>query len=316
MRGRYPTIGEPSSQFAAGFRLHGTSFIAPSRPDDVWTATDSSEVEVAPAQSARGAETLVGALAALAELEYRLGAWQTAYVTALERLRAATAAGLEQETMFGLASVAMLEAGMGKADACRSHVDRALELSRQRDDRPVEAAAAEALGRLELGLGRVDEAIAWLRRASHLCDEHPDARSVAVSWPEDLADACIRRGDRVGARHAVNRLEQCVDRSGGCALAAAWARSHALVASDDRYERFFEDALAWSARAQQPFDTARTQLCFGERLRRMHRRRDAREQLCAAIETFDALGAQPWAERARHELAHVAASCSERSGLS
>jgi DNA-binding CsgD family transcriptional regulator len=49
-------------------------------------------------------------------------------------------------------------------------------------------------------------------------------------------------------------------------------------------------------------DQARTQLCFGEALRRARRRIDARTQLRSALETFDRLGAAPWAERARAEL--------------
>ncbi len=41
---------------------------------------------------------------------------------------------------------------------------------------------------------------------------------------------------------------------------------------------------------------------YGEWLRREHRRVDAREQLRAAHETFDRIGAQAFAERARREL--------------
>jgi DNA-binding NarL/FixJ family response regulator len=52
-----------------------------------------------------------------------------------------------------------------------------------------------------------------------------------------------------------------------------------------------------------PFDVARTQLCYGERLRRQRRRIEAREQLRAAMEAFDRLGAAAFAERARTELA-------------
>jgi DNA-binding NarL/FixJ family response regulator len=50
------------------------------------------------------------------------------------------------------------------------------------------------------------------------------------------------------------------------------------------------------------FQHARTLLCYGERLRRAQRRRDARVQLRAAIEIFDRLDARPWADRARAEL--------------
>jgi DNA-binding NarL/FixJ family response regulator len=53
---------------------------------------------------------------------------------------------------------------------------------------------------------------------------------------------------------------------------------------------------------QRPFDRARTQLLYGEWLRRARRRTEARPQLAAALETFQRLGASPWADRARTEL--------------
>jgi DNA-binding CsgD family transcriptional regulator len=57
--------------------------------------------------------------------------------------------------------------------------------------------------------------------------------------------------------------------------------------------------------AQTPdaFETGRTHLAYGARLRRERQRVRAREQLRAAIEVFDRLGAEPWSEMARAELA-------------
>ena len=52
----------------------------------------------------------------------------------------------------------------------------------------------------------------------------------------------------------------------------------------------------------RPLDRARTQLAYGEALRRARRRTDARVVLRAAVEAFDRAGAAPWAERARAEL--------------
>jgi DNA-binding CsgD family transcriptional regulator len=49
-------------------------------------------------------------------------------------------------------------------------------------------------------------------------------------------------------------------------------------------------------------ESARAQLLYGEWLRRENRRVDARPPLRAAYETFAAIGAQPFAERARTEL--------------
>jgi DNA-binding NarL/FixJ family response regulator len=51
-----------------------------------------------------------------------------------------------------------------------------------------------------------------------------------------------------------------------------------------------------------PLLRARVQLAYGQWLRRHRRLADSRAPLRAARESFDALGAAPWSERARREL--------------
>jgi DNA-binding CsgD family transcriptional regulator len=84
--------------------------------------------------------------------------------------------------------------------------------------------------------------------------------------------------------------------------AALAARCRGLVAGDDEFEQHFLEALAVHPDDEDVFEKARTRLAFGERLRRARRRVEAREHLRAALETFERLGAGPWAERARAEL--------------
>jgi tetratricopeptide (TPR) repeat protein len=249
------------------------------------------------------ARTLSRALAELAELEYRLGDWPAAYLSAVESLRAAKFAGLDEETMSGLVRLALVEAGLGRADACRRHATQAIELSRRRGSEAVEANACEAVGFLELGLDRIDAAIERLNQVALICAEHPSAWTSAVTWAQDLVDACLRRGDRVGAQRAVAKLEERASESGSCVLASALERSRAMLAADDSFEETFQRALRWAARARQPFEQARTELCFGERLSLAGRRQQARESLAGALHTFQALDSQPWADRARQDLA-------------
>jgi DNA-binding CsgD family transcriptional regulator len=61
-------------------------------------------------------------------------------------------------------------------------------------------------------------------------------------------------------------------------------------------------ALHQAADRGRPYDRARTQLAFGELLRRSRRRAEVRPHLRAALTTFDDLGAEPLATRARDEL--------------
>jgi DNA-binding NarL/FixJ family response regulator len=77
----------------------------------------------------------------------------------------------------------------------------------------------------------------------------------------------------------------------------------ALLASDPREsERLFRAALDRHEQAARPFERARTELAFGAFLRRRRHRTEARPHLRAALERFQALGSQRWAQRARSEL--------------
>jgi DNA-binding CsgD family transcriptional regulator len=75
-----------------------------------------------------------------------------------------------------------------------------------------------------------------------------------------------------------------------------------MLSSDEDSDDLFRSALTSHERDPSDFERARTELCFGERLRRSRRQTDAREPLRSALATFDGLGADPWAERARIEL--------------
>ena len=79
-------------------------------------------------------------------------------------------------------------------------------------------------------------------------------------------------------------------------------RIRGLMAPDDEVDEHFARALEFHGKTRQPFETARTQLLHGERLRRAKRRADARTPLGHALAVFERLGAEPWAERARAEL--------------
>ena len=83
---------------------------------------------------------------------------------------------------------------------------------------------------------------------------------------------------------------------------AAAARCAGMLREDAMWEESFQYSLALHDQVPTPFERARTELCYGERLRRARRRADARARLRSALEVFDELGARPWSERARAEL--------------
>ena len=249
-----------------------------------------------------GARNLSTALCELAQLEFRLGDWWSAHSCARQALEMARSRGREHEAMHALARLAAIEAGRGDAGECRRHAAEATWLSRALDEPPVEALAMEALGFLELGLGRPGEAVRCLENVRGLWRTSRQARSLAAEWPLHLADAHVRLGNRAAAESALERMDKRATRIRSFVLAAACERSRGMLAADDSFETRFTRALHWNDWAKQPFELARTQLCFGERLRRAGRCRDACAQLASARETFEALGARPWAAAARCEL--------------
>jgi tetratricopeptide (TPR) repeat protein len=238
---------------------------------------------------------MCSAFAELAELEYRLGDWPAARASALESLRASRQAGLDQEAMASLVRLACIEAGLGRSRDCRRHAAEASDLGRAGASRAIEAQAGEAVGFLELGLDRIDSAIEGLERVAELIEEDSGIAAAAATWSTDLAEAYVRRGDRPAAERALTG-------SNGCGRAPALERTAAMLSDEHEYERLFKRALSWSAQAQQPFELARTQLCFGERLHSEGRVGEACARVTSALESFEALGARPWVRRARRLL--------------
>jgi DNA-binding CsgD family transcriptional regulator len=125
---------------------------------------------------------------------------------------------------------------------------------------------------------------------------HPYVRLLAVAH---LAEAGTLAGQGPALRPLV---DECL----GVAVVAPWPiltlhLRYATALLDPDPEAKFRGALAADL-AAWPFERARTQMAFGEWLRRHRRPAESRPLLRAAFETFDALGVAPWAERARREL--------------
>ncbi|MGY5032970.1 AAA family ATPase [Streptomyces sp. 900116325] len=121
----------------------------------------------------------------------------------------------------------------------------------------------------------------------------------------DLAvtvEAGLRSGNRMAAGLAMERLEERAPLAGTPWALGLLARCRALMTDDDAAERFYEESVAQLEKVPVAAELAWSRLLFGEWLRRRRRRADARVQLRAAFECFEAWGAVHFAERARVEL--------------
>lgn len=124
----------------------------------------------------------------------------------------------------------------------------------------------------------------------------------------DLAEAAALAGRSAEAAAAAADLEAIAEASGTDLARGLAARARALVAARERgtapdaVEAAFRESARRLQRSLAAGELARTRLLYGEWLRRGRRRRDARAELRAAAEAFDALGAAGFAARARREL--------------
>jgi DNA-binding NarL/FixJ family response regulator len=172
--------------------------------------------------------------------------------------------------------------------------------------------AEAALTLLDLGYGRIADALARLEAAAGSpARHHPNITRMAP----DHVEAAVRFGRPDRAADAVARFSRWAPLVGQPWATALQARCQALTASDDDAERHYQRALRLHEQDTRPFDQARTQLVYGEWLRRAKRKRDARVQLHAALRTFQSLGARPWADRAHTELTATGASAPQSVAL-
>ena len=263
------------------------------------TAT-SAMVEAARAQIALGA--LPYALSTLSDLDFRTGNWVSASASAAEAVRIAEEGGQTSTLAFSLACLARVEAGQGREFECREHAGRAL-LFASSGVRAVGVFASSALALLELGLGRNEPAIAELDEVVRVSAQRGLREPSVIQSTPDLIEAYVRSGRREAAAEVLAAFEELAEKTQRTWALGAAARCRGLLVDNDEFEPQFELALGWHLRTPTPFERARTELCLGERRRRARRRSDARLPLRSALDTFEHLGAAPWAERARTELA-------------
>jgi DNA-binding CsgD family transcriptional regulator len=161
---------------------------------------------------------------------------------------------------------------------------------------------------LHNGCGHYDEALAAAQRGC----EHEDVGLFAWALVE-LIEAGARSGATDAASDALDRLSAGTQASGTDWALGIEAGSRALLSDGRDAETLFRESAERLARTSGVVHLARARLLYGEWLRRENRRVDAREELRAAHEMFSGIGAEGFAERARHELAATGETARRRT---
>ncbi|MGW5568121.1 LuxR C-terminal-related transcriptional regulator, partial [Streptomyces tendae] len=119
----------------------------------------------------------------------------------------------------------------------------------------------------------------------------------------DLVEAAMATGRREHARrHALAAREAGLPEVSPRLALMTYGALSITSADGAEADAMYARVAAHPATPSFPFEFARIGLAHGIRLRQRHSPQRAREVLMRAGDTFDRLGAMPWAERARGEL--------------
>jgi DNA-binding CsgD family transcriptional regulator len=150
---------------------------------------------------------------------------------------------------------------------------------------------------LELGRGHYEQA-----RVHALRVFEEDVLWFGTYALADAVEAAARTDDIDGAQVARARLRERAQATGTPWALGLLARADALLASEDQADALYRESLEHFGHCGVASELARTHLLYGEWLRRLRRRRDARVHLRASDQIFDAMGAAAFARRTRVEL--------------
>jgi len=260
--------------------------------DEVAHQLDSRAVARARAVGAIG--DLLPPLQRLALSEILRGQWSTATANAIEALRFARETG-----QHGLASLpscwlALLAAYRGDTSELLAHLDAAGAVLPQHPMVIASEALLWARAVSEAAAGDMLAAMEHLRRVT--------SQTVSRMCSLDRIEIAAQTGQANEAQAWLADLTGIASYTGAPWALARAAHCRALLAGPDEADAHYAESLRQHDAGRRPFERARTELAYGEFLRRGGRRVDARAHLRRALTTFDDLSARPWSDRARQEL--------------
>jgi DNA-binding NarL/FixJ family response regulator len=233
--------------------------------------------------------------------DFHTGQWEEAGQLAEEGLAVCAEHGYRFLTWYFQYTQALLAAVRGDQAASRALADQVIGWAVPRGVHGAETLVRHALVLSAAGSGDFEDAYRQataISPAGELASHVPGALWVAF----DLVEAAARTSRLDEARAHVAAMTDADMAAISPRLALLQHGAAALTVSGIEATRRFDQALAVPAAACWQFDHARVQLAYGEHLRRNRATTEAREQLAASLETFERVGAAPWAARAAREL--------------
>ena len=248
-----------------------------------------------------GVAPLITALDHLGLDAWLAGQWDQAQELADEGLELSLAHGYPLLTWAFRYRQALIAAACGAYDGAHTLTDEMLRWAAPRRIGQAGLAAHHVGSVAALGRGDFEDAYQHataISPAGVLASHVPLALWVLM----DLVEAAVRTGRHTEAAAHVTAMRDAGIAAISPRLALLAAGSEAIATPDGNGLGLFEEALAIPGVDRFPFDLARVQFLYGERLRRARSTKESRPHLAAALEIFERLGARPWASRAAREL--------------
>ncbi|SDF75631.1 regulatory protein, luxR family [Lentzea fradiae] len=217
-----------------------------------------------------------------------------ALTAATEGVHAATAMGQHNAVVDHLTILALLAALRGDAETALHRIDTATAHITERGLIRPGTFGAWAFACADLARDRPADALDRLRL-------HHGHTGIKVMAAPHLVEAAVACGKPSTGDRALSRYEKWAGATGSAARLALSHRCHGLRAAGTADEHF-EEAIRLHRASGTALELAKTELLYGNRLRRGRKPKAAREHLRDAVRIFESYQADHWVDRARAEL--------------
>jgi DNA-binding CsgD family transcriptional regulator len=242
---------------------------------------------------ARGAvRPLISVLGAISVVQYGRS-FPATMAAGMEAIALAESNETPELASLAAGVLALCAAAIGDRAAC----ERAAALLRDVPEPERRAMGPIGLGYLALNQGRLEDADTHYREIYAMS---PIGKGL-VRWEPEWIETLIRAGRREEGIAIMEQLERVV--APELLIPQGIGRPKGMLAADDETAaEHFAATVTAAAAAGNLVGEGRTEIIWGERLRRSRRRAEARVHLARAVELLRGIGATVLAERATTEL--------------
>ena len=242
------------------------------------------------------------------QIEIWRGDFTEATLVAEDAMERASQLGGDIPLLAALTIRAALAAYAGRVDDARRDTQAALVASQRFGSSVLAGWSATIVGFLEVSVGNYSAALGSLEPMLARLDTAPEGTEIFVaSFVPDAVEALVALGRLADAEPLIDRLEANGRRLDRAWMLALGGRCRAMLLAArgdvDGACRTAHQAMVEHERLPMPFERARTQVLLGQLQRRLRQKAYASQTLDEALNTFEELGTQLWADRVRAKLA-------------